>query len=61
VAKIGNQLVGFGDPDFEMAIAKTYALGKNIPLVTFGHMHHTMRTPRINYVLRFQQHKTQYI
>lgn len=33
----------YGDPDFEMAIAKTYALGKNIPLVTFGHMHHTMR------------------
>jgi uncharacterized protein (TIGR04168 family) len=33
----------YGDPDFEMAIAKTQALGKNIPLVTFGHMHHTMR------------------
>ncbi len=32
-----------GDPDFEQAIAKTRLLGKSIPLVTFGHMHHTLR------------------
>ena len=32
-----------GDPDFEDAIAKTRLLGKTIPLVTFGHMHHTLR------------------
>jgi uncharacterized protein (TIGR04168 family) len=33
----------YGDPDFAAAIAQTKALGKKIPLVTFGHMHHTMR------------------
>ena len=32
-----------GDPDFAEAIAQTRALGKKIPLVTFGHMHHTLR------------------
>lgn len=33
----------FGDPDFAEAIAQTRAVGKNIPLVTFGHMHHKLR------------------
>ncbi|HEY9649610.1 MAG TPA: TIGR04168 family protein [Coleofasciculaceae cyanobacterium] len=32
-----------GDPDFAEAIAQTQALGKTIPLVTFGHMHHSLR------------------
>ncbi|MGQ4646648.1 TIGR04168 family protein [Lyngbya aestuarii] len=32
-----------GDPDFEEAIAKTKTLGKIVPLVTFGHMHHQLR------------------
>lgn len=32
-----------GDPDFEAAIAQSRALGKPIPLVTFGHMHHRLR------------------
>lgn len=32
-----------GDPDFELAIAQTQQLGKVVPLVTFGHMHHTLR------------------
>ncbi|HAJ59114.1 MAG TPA: TIGR04168 family protein [Cyanobacteria bacterium UBA8543] len=32
-----------GDPDFAKAIAQTHLLGKNIPLVTFGHMHHNLR------------------
>ena len=32
-----------GDPDFEEAIAQTWALGKQVPLVTFGHMHHNLR------------------
>jgi uncharacterized protein (TIGR04168 family) len=32
-----------GDPDFEIAIARTQQLGKTVPLVTFGHMHHTLR------------------
>lgn len=33
----------FGDPDFTEAIARTRAAGKIIPLVTFGHMHHSLR------------------
>jgi uncharacterized protein (TIGR04168 family) len=32
-----------GDPDFGEAIAQTQALGKTIALVTFGHMHHSLR------------------
>lgn len=33
----------FGDPDLAAAIAGARALGKKIPLVTFGHMHHRLR------------------
>jgi uncharacterized protein (TIGR04168 family) len=33
----------FGDPDFSEAIARTRVAGKSIPLVTFGHMHHSLR------------------
>ncbi|AFY71155.1 metallophosphoesterase [Thalassoporum mexicanum PCC 7367] len=33
----------FGDPDLTAAIAQTRSLGKQIPLVTFGHMHHNLR------------------
>lgn len=33
----------FGDPDFAEAIAQTKQMGKSIPLVTFGHMHHRLR------------------
>ncbi|MEW6498139.1 MAG: TIGR04168 family protein [Cyanobacteriota bacterium] len=33
----------FGDPDLAKAIAQTRLLGKDIPLVTFGHMHHSLR------------------
>jgi uncharacterized protein (TIGR04168 family) len=32
-----------GDPDFTAAIAQTQQLGKQIPLVAFGHMHHALR------------------
>ena len=32
-----------GDPDLAEAIAQTQALGKKVPLVTFGHMHHSLR------------------
>lgn len=32
-----------GDPDFTQAIAQTRKLGKTIPFVTFGHMHHSLR------------------
>ena len=35
-----------GDPDFAHAIGKTYGLGKKVPLVTFGHMHHRLRHTR---------------
>jgi uncharacterized protein (TIGR04168 family) len=33
----------FGDPDFGAAISQALTAGKTIPLVTFGHMHHTLR------------------
>lgn len=33
----------YGDPDFAGAIAQTQKLGKTIPLVAFGHMHHQLR------------------
>lgn len=33
----------YGDPDLTDAIATARALGKTIPLVTFGHMHHSLR------------------
>ncbi len=32
-----------GDPDFAQAIAAGQTMGKHIPLVTFGHMHHSLR------------------
>jgi uncharacterized protein (TIGR04168 family) len=33
----------YGDPDLTEAIARTRTLGKTIPLVAFGHMHHQLR------------------
>ncbi|WP_017654283.1 TIGR04168 family protein [Fortiea contorta] len=33
----------FGDPDFGAAISQALTIGKTIPLVAFGHMHHTLR------------------
>ena len=33
----------FGDPDFAEAISRTLTAGKTIPLVAFGHMHHSLR------------------
>ena len=35
--------IDFGDPDLAEAITQTHTLGKAIPLVTFGHMHHQLR------------------
>ncbi|MFN3927477.1 MAG: TIGR04168 family protein [Pseudanabaenaceae cyanobacterium] len=32
-----------GDPDFASALAYAYTIGKHIPLVAFGHMHHQLR------------------
>jgi uncharacterized protein (TIGR04168 family) len=36
----------YGDPDLTEAIARVRDLGKSIPLVTFGHMHHELKNPR---------------
>jgi uncharacterized protein (TIGR04168 family) len=33
----------FGDPDLTAAIAYARSIGKSVPLVTFGHMHHSLR------------------
>ncbi|MBF2064806.1 MAG: TIGR04168 family protein [Calothrix sp. C42_A2020_038] len=33
----------FGDPDFAEVISQAITAGKTIPLVTFGHMHHSLR------------------
>lgn len=33
----------FGDPDLAVAIAYAQSLGKRVPLVGFGHMHHRLR------------------
>ncbi len=33
----------YGDPDLTDAIAQAHKMGKTIPLVTFGHMHHDLR------------------
>lgn len=33
----------YGDPDLQQAIAQAKHLGKQVPLVMFGHMHHTLR------------------
>lgn len=35
----------YGDPDLTAAIAQVQNLGKSIPLVTFGHMHHELKIP----------------
>jgi len=35
----------YGDPDLTEAIAQVQGLGKSIPLVTFGHMHHELKNP----------------
>ena len=36
----------YGDPDLQNAIAQIRQLGKSIPLVTFGHMHHELKHPK---------------
>lgn len=36
----------YGDPDFAAAIAQSQSLEKPVPLVAFGHMHHTLRHTR---------------
>ena len=33
----------YGDPDLQSAVTALKKLGKRVPLVTFGHMHHALR------------------
>lgn len=35
----------YGDPDLQTAIAEIQNSGKSIPLITFGHMHHSLKHP----------------
>ncbi|MTF38294.1 TIGR04168 family protein [Cyanobacterium aponinum AL20118] len=53
----------FGDPDFQEAIKYTQELGKNVPLVTFGHMHHSLRhtKDRLRTIINQDEHKTIYL
>lgn len=53
----------YGDPDFAEAISKIRALGKSIPLVTFGHMHHRLkeRADRRRTVIRVDEEGTVYL
>lgn len=44
-----------GDPDFAAAIAQTQAIGKTIPLVAFGHMHHALRHTKKQIRKRLEQ------
>lgn len=53
----------FGDPDFQQAISQTQQLGKNIPLVAFGHMHHNLRhtKTRLRTIINQDQYQTIYL
>jgi uncharacterized protein (TIGR04168 family) len=59
-----NPLGGdFGDPDFQEAIALSRQLGKKIILVTFGHMHHSLRhrKDRLRTIINQDEQKTIYL
>ena len=59
-----NPLGGdFGDPDLAAAIAGVRAGGKQIPLVTFGHMHHRLRhrQDRLRDRVQVDRHGTVYL
>ena len=59
-----NPLGGdFGDPDFQDAIALSRQQGKNISLVTFGHMHHSLRhtKKRLRTIINQDEQKTVYL
>uniref|UniRef100_B8HS04 Metallophosphoesterase n=1 Tax=Cyanothece sp. (strain PCC 7425 / ATCC 29141) TaxID=395961 RepID=B8HS04_CYAP4 len=52
----------YGDPDLQTAIAQLKAVGKTIPLVAFGHMHHHLRhTRRIQRTAVVYQDQTVYL
>ena len=52
-----------GDPDLAEAIDKVRTLGKSIPLVTFGHMHHRLRhrQDRLRTIINTSQEGTIYL
>lgn len=53
----------YGDPDLTAAIEQTRALGKQIPLVAFGHMHHQLRhtKTRLRKMVEVDMHGTVYL
>lgn len=53
----------FGDPDFATAIDSVRQQGKQIPLVTFGHMHHRLRhrQDRLRERIIIDEHGTVYL
>ncbi|MDJ0571388.1 MAG: TIGR04168 family protein [Pleurocapsa sp. MO_192.B19] len=53
----------YGDPDLTKAIADVRSLGKSIPLVTFGHMHHSLRhrKDRLRTIINTSQDGTIYL
>ncbi|HIK38499.1 MAG: TIGR04168 family protein [Geminocystis sp.] len=53
----------FGDPDFQRAIILTREMGKVVPLVAFGHMHHTLRhtKERLRTIVNIDQEGTVYL
>ncbi|WP_088890204.1 TIGR04168 family protein [Leptolyngbya ohadii] len=52
-----------GDPDLTAAIEETLLLGKSVPLVTFGHMHHGLRhtKDRLRKMIDTSPHGTVYL
>ena len=53
----------FGDPDFQEAIIQTQQLGKTVSLVTFGHMHHSLRhtKTRLRTIINQDRYNTIYL
>lgn len=53
----------FGDPDLAEAITQSRSLGKTIPLVAFGHMHHNLRHTQLQTRrnLHIDEHGTAYV
>ncbi|MGP0129542.1 MAG: TIGR04168 family protein [cyanobacterium endosymbiont of Rhopalodia musculus] len=50
-----------GDPDLAQAIIEVHALGKHIPLVTFGHMHHRLRYTNARLRIQVEHNSTKTI
>jgi uncharacterized protein (TIGR04168 family) len=50
----------YGDPDFAAAIDQAITLGKHVPLVVFGHMHHNLRhrSDRLRRAIHHNDHGT---